>query len=295
MQFCSPLLYLCSRCIMDFQYQRAKALIRVQDLITIHYYELEADYRFIGETHPFWEMVYVDDGAIHACNGEESFEAKAGDLLFHAPNTFHLAEGNQKDAGHIFIISFTTRSPAMQKFRDQKISLPHSLRTLISGIIHEAGATYDMENDGLYPLPDAPLGGPQLIRIYLEQLLIHLLRHQEEATASSPPAEDLPAQMILYLNSKVYDRLSVSRLCDALHYGKTHLSAAFRAATGCSIMEYYLGLKIKEAKHLLRSSDYTVAQIAALLCFDTPQYFSKVFKSQTGLSPAAWRNSLQNT
>ena len=277
---------------MAYRHQRSSPLIRVQDLITIHYYEIDPDYRFGGESHPFWEMVYIDDGAIHACNAESSFEAKAGDLLFHAPDTFHLAEGNGDAQGHIFIISFTTRSPAMENFRDQKIPLPPKLRSLISAIIHEASATYDMETDGLYPLADAPLGGPQLIRLYLEQLLLLLCRHLTTAP-SLPHAEDLGSQMILYLHSRVYSTLSISDLSRDLHYGKTFLSTTFREATGSSIMDYYRSLKIKEAKHLLRDPQYTVAEIASLLCFDTPQYFSKVFKKYTGHSPAAWRNTLQ--
>lgn len=279
---------------MAYRHQRSKPLIRVQDLITIHYYEIDPDYRFVGETHPFWEIVYIDDGTIHARNGEQEFHAHAGDLLFHAPDTYHFAQGDGETQAHIFIISFTTRSPAMERFRDQRIPLLPKLRSLISGIIHEATSTYDMETDGLYPLTSAPSGGPQLITLYLEQLLILLTRHLEDSNTSAP-AEDLPAQMILYLNSRVYDTLSIPELCKQLHYGKTHLSTIFREATGSSIMEYYRNLKIKEAKHLLRDPQYTVAEISVLLCFDTPQYFSKVFKSQTGLTPAAWRNSLQNT
>lgn len=278
---------------MGYRHQRSSPLFRIQDLITIHYYEIDADYRFSGESHPFWEMVYVDNGRIHAKNNSLDWDGKAGDLLFHAPNTFHLAEGSGEMNGHIFIISFTTRSPSMERFRDQKIPLPPKLRALISGIIHEATATFDMETDGLYPLADAPIGGPQLIRLYLEQLLILLYRHLDDVKTTLP-AEDLGTKMILHLNSRIYGKLSIPDLCQELHYGKTHLSSAFREATGSSIMEYYRTLKIKEAKHLLRDPQYTVAQISALLCFDTPQYFSKVFKAHTGMTPAAWRNTLDN-
>ena len=277
---------------MNYRHQRSAPLVRVQDLVTIHYYELDADYRFEGETHPFWELVYVDDGAIHAKNGATDWNAVAGELLFHAPGQFHLAEGNGESQGHIFIISFTTRSPAMERFRDLKLPLPPSMRALISGIILEAERFYNMETDGLSPLPDAPPGDDQLIRLYLEQLLILLYRSLTDHAAAPQPG-DLTGQMILYLNSKVYSTLSIPDLCEKMHYGKTHLSQVFREATGHSIMQYYRKLKLSEAKRMLREHNYTIAEIAELLCFESPQYFSRLFKKETDKTPGEYRNSVQ--
>lgn len=274
---------------MTYRHQRSVPLVRVQDLVTIHYYEIDPDYRFEGETHAFWEIVYVDDGAIHARNGNTDYQAAAGELLFHAPNTFHLAEGNGKDQGHIFIISFTSRSPAMERFRDLRIPLPPKMRTMISGIMMEANAFYDMETDGLSVRPNAPQGGDQLIRLYLEQLLILLYRRLTEEIA--PPAiQDLPGEIILYLNNRVYSTLSIPELCQRMHYGKTYLSCLFKEATGQSIMQYYRKLKISEAKRLLREQTHTVAEVSALLCYDTPQYFSHAFKRETGLTPGEYQN-----
>ena len=75
-----------------------------------------------------------------------------------------------------------------------------------------------------------------------------------------------------------------------MHYGKTYLSQVFREATGSSIMQYYRRLKINEAKHMLREQNYTVAEIAALLCYESPQYFSRHFKKDTGHTPGDYRN-----
>lgn len=275
---------------MAYRHQRSAPLVRVQDLVTIHYYEIDSDYRFEGEEHPFWELVYVDDGGIHAKNGETHWNATAGELLFHAPGVFHLAEGNGKDQGHIFIISFTSQSPAMELFRDRKLPLPPNMRALISGIMLEAEQFYDMATDGLTPLPDAPPGGDQLIRLYLEQLLLLLYRTLTDR-ATAPQPKDLPGQMILYLNSRVYSTLSIPELCEKMHYGKTHLAQVFREATGNSIMQYYRKLKISEAKRLLREKNDTVAEIAALLCYESPQYFSRHFRMETGLTPGQYRDS----
>ena len=275
---------------MKYRYQPSKPLVRVQDLITVFYQEIEPERRFRGESHPFWELVYVDDGVIHAQNGESDWNAKAGELIFHAPDVFHKAEGNGKEKGHVFIISFTTRSPAMERFRDLRIPLPPKLRSLISGMIQEATTCYDTLRRGLPPLPDAPPGGNQLIRLYLEQLLILLYRRLEDQPVTSPP-EDLPGEIILYLHNHTYGTLSIPELCETMHYGKTYLSEIFKEATGQTITQYYRTLKINQAKKLLRNQKYTVAEVSALLCYDTPQYFSSQFKKSTGLTPGQYRNA----
>lgn len=51
-------------------------------------------------------------------------------------------------------------------------------------------------------------------------------------------------------------------------------------------------LKINEAKYLLRKEMYTVVQVADFLCFDSPQYFFRVFKKQTQMTPKEYLESV---
>jgi AraC-like DNA-binding protein len=52
-------------------------------------------------------------------------------------------------------------------------------------------------------------------------------------------------------------------------------------------IHYYL---IEEAKNILTNSDNTVSEIAYSLGFEYPNYFSKLFKSKTGMTPIEYRN-----
>ena len=52
-------------------------------------------------------------------------------------------------------------------------------------------------------------------------------------------------------------------------------------------IHYYV---IEEAKNLLLSSDKTVGELAFSLGFEYPQYFSRLFKSKTGMTPQEFRH-----
>jgi len=53
------------------------------------------------------------------------------------------------------------------------------------------------------------------------------------------------------------------------------------------LIHYYL---IEEAKSLLLNSDKSVSELAYSLGFEYPQYFSRLFKSKTGMTPGEFRN-----
>jgi transcriptional regulator GlxA family with amidase domain len=53
--------------------------------------------------------------------------------------------------------------------------------------------------------------------------------------------------------------------------------------------QYHLQLRIGRAKDLLTGTALPVQQIAIQLGFDSPFYFSRIFKKKTGLAPQEWR------
>lgn len=69
-----------------------------------------------------------------------------------------------------------------------------------------------------------------------------------------------------------------------------YLSKRFRSEVGMNMREYINQLRVKEAKRLLLSTDFSISKIASDIGFDNISYFSTVFRKQCGMSPADWRN-----
>ena len=77
----------------------------------------------------------------------------------------------------------------------------------------------------------------------------------------------------------------------AHHVGKSESAVKQQFATyrKNGLMHFYNGMKIREARKLIREGRYNMTQIAEMLQFENPQYFSKCFRRAFGYSPSKVR------
>lgn len=67
------------------------------------------------------------------------------------------------------------------------------------------------------------------------------------------------------------------------------LKRRFTTATGSTLISYVQNLRIEEAKRLLEGDDTAADDIAALVGYENPAFFRRLFKRSTGLTPGAYR------
>lgn len=280
-----------------------KNLINVTKIVTIHYYEFDKSFAFAGERHDFWEMVYVDKGAVSVTRDEDEIILRQGDVIFHKPNEFHAIRAHEAEP-NFFVISFVAFSPAMTVFEAYHAKLSQKLKPFIAAIIKEAEETFVIpKNDPslkkLHKKEDAILGGEQLIKTYLEQLLILLLRELREVGRSAvfPSKESMEDHLIesakKYVEEHAEASFKIADVCKELGYSKSYLCKLFREQTGTTISSYATAVKIRAAKRMIRENKLNFSEISDLLSFDNPQYFSRVFKRVTGMSPTEFKMTLR--
>ena len=281
---------------MVYQPVPIKNLLHVHAIPTLYYYSFTPDFTSNWDVHDFWELIYVDRGNTVIDADDRTFPLKSGQVILHRPNVRHRIRCDGMHEANVFIITFVCRSAAMKQIGEDPIVLPHAARPLIVSLIEDSIKTFDCRQ-WLVSLPDAPLGGEQVIRLYLEMLLIRLLRtvgDRDDAPPSpltAPSDQRLARDIMAYLDEHVCEQVTIEQLCSAFHYRKSRLCALFKEHTGKTIIAYLTERKIETSKELMRKGA-SVGQAAALLQFDTPQYFSRVFKNYTGLSPRDYRSSL---
>ena len=82
---------------------------------------------------------------------------------------------------------------------------------------------------------------------------------------------------------------TVQHFADALAVSPAYLSDMLRTLTGQTTQQHLHQALIEKAKTLLLSTSLTVNETAFRLGFEYPQYFSRLFKSKTGRTPAEFR------
>ena len=82
--------------------------IAIDKLYTVHYFEYSKSYTYPGETHDFWECVYVDRGEIIVTAGEREIRLARGEILFHEPNEWHTLRANGIVAPNLVVLSFSS-------------------------------------------------------------------------------------------------------------------------------------------------------------------------------------------
>lgn len=288
---------------LDYIKHKIANLISINKIVSIHYYELNKNFLYDGESHNFWELVFVDAGQIIVKSNEKEQVLKQGEIIFHKPNEFHSLKADKISAANIVVISFVCSSNAMSFFKGKSMTVPAKLKKHISSIVEEYSQTFNpmaIEDKKLEIKESSLIGGQQMIRTYLEQLLIALIRSEQhkQDLRVFPSKESMDnhliTQMMQIIEENTYSRISVEQICDQLNYSRAYLSKIFKKASGYTILEYILKHKIREAKKLIREEKYNFTQISDLLAFDNPHYFSRVFKKIANMTPSEYKNSIRN-
>ena len=82
---------------------------------------------------------------------------------------------------------------------------------------------------------------------------------------------------------------SLNRLAEQMQLNPNYLSTRFKKETGVG---YVNGLRVRRAQELLRDMRYRTNEVADLVGFENPRYFTRIFKDLTGVVPSEYRSRL---
>ena len=271
----------------------------VQEIYTVHYFEYTTGCSFSGESHNFWELLYVDKGDIQVTAGEQTCRLRRGQLIFHAPGEFH-AFSNLGTAPDLVVVSFRCDSPEMAFFQGLTAEAGEEERTLLARIVAESGAAFSTPLGDPYAAvlarrEEAPFGGEQLLCAALEELLIRMIRRGAAPAPAARSREDAGAleQVMDYLSARLDRQLTLEEICQDNLVGRSQLQKLFHTRTGGGVMEYFIGLKMQAARRMIREGRLNFTQIAARLGFQSLHYFSRRFRQATGMSPSEYERSVK--
>ena len=285
-------------------YSFAKELDIIQ-LVSLFYYKSSSDFRFDGESHDFWELIYIDGGKMLITAGEELYILKSGELAFHKPGEFHAVSAYEQIPAKFIVASFVCDSPGMKYFEHRILNLNRKER----GYLYDAVRSWQQSvvskqtpyNLTLTPVPlkDVPFGQAQMVQLYLELLLTNLvqrnvgfkIQRRVETYAMQIMYKQLTDNVIEYLEDHICESVSLEQIAGDLGYSVPQMKKLFRMQMHCGIIDYFIDLKMDEAKRLMQESDMNITQIAHYLGYQDASYFSRLFKSRYGMTPSEYCRS----
>jgi AraC family transcriptional regulator len=129
--------------------------------------------------------------------------------------------------------------------------------------------------------------------LVIEGLALELLG--ECARPASRSVERRPprwlAQVRDLLNDRFAEHLTLDNIADSVGVHPAHLGRVFRHFHGCTIGAYVRKVRIDVACRCLATSDTSLVEVALATGFADQSHFSRTFKRQTAMSPAAFRKS----
>lgn len=291
---------------MEYKKLSVKKELSIDAIITIHYFEYTSDFTFEGESHDFWELVYVDKGEVEVFNGHNWQALKKGEVIFHKPMEFHGLKANGIIAPNLIVISFSSNSPAMSFFSGKKLFCNSFEIGLLASVIHEAR---DVFSSGLDD-PSATemvIGNPQfaslqLVALNLEHFLIDMYRTNSASvldevadihtTFRNEGADSLLIDnLLVYFEKNLSRPLNVDTICQDNLISCSKLKQLFKTYFNCGVIEYFNNMRIDYAKQLIRSSTKSFSEISDMLGFNSIHYFSRYFKKITGMTPTEYSQS----
>lgn len=236
-----------------------------------------------------WEFQCVLSGSIAPRGPRMDQTPRAGRLWVFGPDCWHGWGGGDSPA-EIAVWHFPAVSGALRRrvgpHGMAEVTLSRGDRARLAYFAQQTAAHYPRETVRTPAIADAVLA-------YLTMLLSGLSTRRVGPGSASTPALSQPkaivARATAWFQEHLHEGPSVTEVAEALAMSEAHLRRQFHAAGKPSPHRVFSMLRVQEAEHLIRTTDFKLAEIAHRLGYSGPEAFSRTFRRVRGVSPGALR------
>ncbi|MBN2861132.1 MAG: response regulator [Sphaerochaetaceae bacterium] len=144
-----------------------------------------------------------------------------------------------------------------------------------------------LEYQNFYSLYDYEAVRTYLVNVFLQAMHIQPDDPEED---SSGKYSYIIQRAINYIKKNYYENISLLNVANHVEVSRSYLSFLFKHELGVNFSSFLTETRINQAKVLLSKSNMKIYEVAEDVGFDSPYYFSKVFKEVSGLTCKEYRN-----
>ncbi len=250
-------------------------------------------FHFRGEMHDFWEMVFALEGRISVSEDHRVYELTEGDVIFHKPMEFHRIWVENGEHARFMVISFEMDSQHVSALGDGIFRLDVEKRELLQEIYHMIEENFN-RNFYVTQKEKPDVIGEKMTYLQFELFLLSLLSSQSTSQSRQYSTGAMHYKQIIdAMNDHIDENISIDDLAKFCNLSVSNMKKIFNKYAGGGVMHHFNRLKVKRAMRFLRAG-HSVAEVSDLLGFSSQNYFSVVFKRETGMLPSEYRGSTEN-
>ena len=252
----------------------------------------------ISETLPFQEFVYVESGDINILVDGELFSLSEGCLIFYPPNSIRSIVTSRNAV--LSIVCFESQSELLPDFYGRIIKLCDAQHQLLSEIISlgENLLTEEIPSQYKCGMLATLAASPHALHRFGSLTELFLVDLHESLTKTSDSSENVANTfdnrfvfLTDYLKLHISENLSLEEMSIACKTSISGLHRLCKKECGTSPISLFISLKIARAKQLVSEKNMNFTEISENLGFSSIHYFSKLFKSKTGMTPSEYKNT----
>ncbi len=234
-----------------------------------------------------YQLLYIAAGKAHFHFGDKEQVVTAGHMVLYRPKEPQKYEYYGEDQTEVYWVHFTGGNV---KNILRSYGLTDDKRVFYCG----SGLDYqNLFRTMINELQMCKANYAEMLEMYLRQIFIMLQRYflNSLKTDNAHVVEEIN-KATLYFNEHYSEDISIDDYAQNNHVSVSWFIRNFKQCTGSTPMQYILSKRIYNAEILLHDSTYNVTEIAEIVGYDNPLYFSRIFKKVKGISPSEYRKNI---
>ncbi|PNH84840.1 AraC family transcriptional regulator [Vibrio diazotrophicus] len=132
----------------------------------------------------------------------------------------------------------------------------------------------------------------------MDDLLLQALLQYSNTMLDSPSkpmqnrATDIYQSVCIYVQENFHRPISRNGIADRFNLSPNHLSRLFKQQGHMTLADYITWVRIDRAKFMIKKYDFKLNDVAIRCGFKDVNYFCRVFKTKTGITPTEYRSTL---
>lgn len=278
-----------------YRFNRVLPHVQIQEILGYYYNVRNAGYEFKGEKHDYYELTFVDRGALETTVENEHYTIHEKELMIYGPGQFHTQHIPLGESCSYVTIIFSMINITPDTYNEENALLLNKVFSYDKKI-YSLLKDYVQESSIQIPYINS------LMICLLQEIMIRLLQSEFITRKEEKPVsltrqhyqDELLERILTYIDNSICEPLTIAEICQKFSISRSSLQLLFKENLDQTPKKYISDLKLEKSCQLIREQKYSISEISLLLGFNSIHYFSRAFANKYNMAPSEYSKQMFN-